>query len=390
MLGSDEAGCARELAVFLASTTGADAAKLADDLGATPESIVEHALTHQEAVLAKASEDDAEGYYYMVLTFLKRLEGEALAKAVKAIVDCTTASTEQRPLLRLKALTHVFNAVDERGSKLALLAAAISYASTSKQLDQLAPFLAGAATWQRDWQLTDVEARTLWLLLSDAYGKAGDGHAAQAFLIRYLSTFEAEAAAGSLSAAALEEAKAHAKEAALGYIRAPALSQRSALAHLAVVRALKDDARYAKLHELLTIFATQGLPEYAAFHAANGPLVASLGVDHEASLRAMRLLTLTSLAAGAKGPLSYDAVAAAISVPVADVESWVVQAIGEGLIDARMDQTKGELTVTRATQRDFGAAQWTHLQSKLRAWRDSVSGLLSLVEGGSAAGAGGR
>lgn len=103
MLGSDEAGCARELAVFLASTTGADPAKLADDLGATPESIVEHALSHQEAVLAKASEDDAEGYYYMVLTFLKRLEGEALAKAVKAIVDCTTASTEQRPLLRLKA-----------------------------------------------------------------------------------------------------------------------------------------------------------------------------------------------------------------------------------------------------------------------------------------------
>lgn len=173
-----------------------------------------------------------------------------------------------------------------------------------------------------------MEARTLWLLLSDAYGKAGDSHAAQvsctagwlglrktaalpthlcidsdrsrwrparlvtaafrhedeqgaerdgclpsvtthmslapallcllgsslpftcpsvrlpisphvrllqAFLIRYLSTFEAEAAAGSLSAPALEEAKAHAKEAALGYIRAPALSQRSALAHLAVV-----------------------------------------------------------------------------------------------------------------------------------------------------------
>lgn len=80
------------------------------------------------------------------------------------------------------------------------------------------------------------------------------------------------------------------------------------------VRALKDDARYAKLHELLTVFATQGLPEYQAFHAANGPLVASLGVDHEASLRAMRLLTLTSLAAAAKGPLAYDAVAAAISV----------------------------------------------------------------------------
>lgn len=103
MLGSDEAGCARELASFLAATTGADAGKLSDDLGAEPESIVEHALAHQEAVLLKANEDDAEGYYYMVLTFLKRLTGAALAKGVDAIVRCATSTTEQRSLLRLKA-----------------------------------------------------------------------------------------------------------------------------------------------------------------------------------------------------------------------------------------------------------------------------------------------
>jgi hypothetical protein len=79
------------------------------------------------------------------------------------------------------------------------------------------------------------------------------------------------------------------------------------------VRALAGDARYGKLHELLTIFASQGLEEYAAFHAANAPFVASLGVDHEASTRTMRLLTLCSLAAS-KSTLSYDAIAAAIQV----------------------------------------------------------------------------
>jgi len=86
------------------------------------------------------------------------------------------------------------------------------------------------------------------------------------------------------------------------------------LSHTCVqVRALAGDARYGKLHELLTIFASQGLEEYAAFHAANGPFVASLGVDHEASTRTMRLLTLCSLAAS-KSTLSYDAIAAAIQV----------------------------------------------------------------------------
>ena len=68
-------------------------------------------------------------------------------------------------------------------------------------------------------------------------------------------------------------------------------------------------------------------------------------------------------------------------VPLADVESWVVQAIAEGLIDARMDQATSLVTVTRATQREFGTAQWAQLHTKLRAWRDSVSGLLALVDG---------
>ena len=57
-------------------------------------------------------------------------------------------------------------------------------------------------------------------------------------------------------------------------------------------------------------------------------------------------------------------------------------AIAEGLVDARMDQTASTVSVTRAMQRDFGQAQWSNLQAKLRAWRDSVAGLLTLVEGG--------
>lgn len=69
-------------------------------------------------------------------------------------------------------------------------------------------------------------------------------------------------------------------------------------------------------------------------------------------------------------------------VPLSEVESWVVMAIAEGLIDARMEQTASSVSVTRAMQRDFGQAQWTTLQTKLRAWRDSVASLLALVEGG--------
>ncbi|RYE82727.1 MAG: hypothetical protein EOO65_05070 [Methanosarcinales archaeon] len=52
---------------------------------------------------------------------------------------------------------------------------------------------------------------------------------AQTFLIRYLTTFENE------GPELLEESKEVALEAALGFVKAPAISQRSSLPHLAAV-----------------------------------------------------------------------------------------------------------------------------------------------------------
>jgi len=79
--------------------------------------------------------------------------------------------------------------------------------------------------------------------------------------------------------------------------------------------------------------------------------------------------------------LSLSLIMRPLQVPAAEVEAWVVQAIAEGLIDARMDQTTATVTVTRAMQREFGQPQWVQLQGKLRAWRDNVASLLSLVDG---------
>ena len=74
----------------------------------------------------------------------------------------------------------------------------------------------------------------------------------------------------------------------------------------------------------------------------------------------------------------------ALQIDPSDVESWVVRAITRGLLDARVDQAAGSITVTRCLAREFGAPQWVALQGKLRAWRDSVATLLSTVEGGRA------
>ena len=53
----------------------------------------------------------------------------------------------------------------------------------------------------------------------------------------------------------------------------------------------------------------------------------------------------------------------------AEVEGWVVKAIGRKLIDARVDQLQSTLTISRTAQRSFSSQDWGRLASQLGAWR---------------------
>ncbi len=108
-------------------------------------------------------------------------------------------------------------------------------AADSKQLELLNPFLSNAASWQSRWGISDVDARKLYLLVSEVLGAAGDSDQSQAFLIRYLTTFESGTVAD-----VDEDARTRAKEAAIGYVKAPLLSTRSNLPQLLAVGSLYE------------------------------------------------------------------------------------------------------------------------------------------------------
>ena len=50
-------------------------------------------------------------------------------------------------------------------------------------------------------------------------------------------------------------------------------------------------------------------------------------------------------------------------------EAWVIRAIGAKLLEARIDQMRRSVTVTKLTQRAFTAAHWADLRAQLAAWK---------------------
>lgn len=171
----------------------------------------------------------------LLFSFLKDLsmdDVKELANRVSTLLVSGIPSDLKGTSARLRALVNLYNTLNDaqyKSERLSTLRAIISFATNTKQVDLLASLFATSGSWVSKWGLTEQQARELFLLSSSALEKASDAEGAQGFLIRYLSTFENDAAAID------DEVLQHARDAALGYVKAPALSQRSALAQLAAV-----------------------------------------------------------------------------------------------------------------------------------------------------------
>ena len=197
-----------------------------------------HSICFALAPPLPASPADVEGAFTLLFSFLKAVPparfGQTIDKISTVLTSGPTELGKGAPV-RLRTLANLYNVISEstgKAEKVAVFSKLIKFASDTRQLDLLYPYFAHAATWQSKWGISDEQTRRLLLTVSTALEKAGDAEQAQAFLIRYLSTFE-----GSAASAIDDEALSHAKDAAIGYVKAPAVSQRSALPQFAAVSA---------------------------------------------------------------------------------------------------------------------------------------------------------
>merc|ERR1719336_2787323 len=92
----------------------------------------------------------------------------------------------------------------------------------------------------------------------------------------------------------------------------------------------------------------------------------------------IRLLTLATMAHG-KSELDLAEVATALEENEDSVESWVVRAISEGVIDGRIDQLNHKVLVKSAFQRKFEKEEWQFLDSKLTQWIDNLENVIKFI-----------
>lgn len=137
----------------------------------------------------------------------------------------------------------------------------------------------------------------------------------------------------------------------------------------------------ASVHSLLVVFVRGNLGDFRAWRTANPGTLSKLSLvdaDCERKVRLLALLALCSKRSAA--PIQFSEVAKELDVPESDAESWILQAVAEKLVTAKIDQVARVVRVGACQQRVFEAEQWAQLEARLTAWRSSVVALHGVMQ----------
>lgn len=260
---------------------------------------------------------------------------------------------------------------DDLSSPLAAASSSSSPVSRRCLEDAQPPIVALLDSWQVSHKDRQPMYRTVASLLPDADIRK------QRFLLLLVASYS-ELDGGS------DQAVEVAVEAAVGAVRDPVslfVMQRNLLTYPAV-QALQ--AKHPLLLGLLRVFQEGQLVDYNSFLQANGgpgQVLKKWALDADGCSRNMRVLSLCTLAADRGEEIPYSLVAETLQLQsVSDVESWVIDAVSTGLLQAKMDQLQQKVMVERSVVRKFDTEQWKALQTRLRLWKQSVGSVLSALK----------
>jgi translation initiation factor 3 subunit M len=325
------------------------------------------------AMLYSAKEDEAENCFTITYSMVRKLPNDSADRCADLLTKFLTANTNSRPALRLRILSSVYNLSPATSARLPLFQDLLSYAIATKSTESLLGKLNRVDQWLEDWRASPAQRRTVYDLVRQVYLLHDQRLPAHRALVKQLGTY---GSAGALPAEALDRAA----EAALEAIRQPELFQMDDVFDLPAVRQLESSPiqLHSRSFQLMRIFTSDNLSAFNAFHAANPTFLADNKVSHGDSYKKIRLLSLASLAAQSH-EIPYELIAQTLQIEAGEVETWVIAAIGAELLDARMDQVRRVVLVSRATQRVFADVQWKDLSGSLVAWRDNLSQILKVI-----------
>lgn len=152
----------------------------------------------------------------------------------------------------------------------------------------------------------------------------------------------------------------------------PKISQFGDLYNLPAVRTQREEKTDEKLIELLHIFTYENLDEYTKWESTNKKYLESANIDPQVCRNKITYLSFCSQAMK-DNVITYDELAKIVGIKREEIEDWIIDAIVNNIIDARIDQENEKIIINTFTQRS------TNLKERLDKTMEDFSVVLQLI-----------
>ncbi|PFH38375.1 PCI domain-containing protein [Besnoitia besnoiti] len=317
-----------------------------------------------------------EFFTLLIAMVVLRIENvEQAGQAAGTLCSVFRASTDMAEF-RLRLLQSLYNAFPPNFPyRFPIFVATLEYAAETNLFHIMLPYIRYINEWMRDWNLPPSSKRQVFLILANELKKLKKTDEAYPFLKRHVQFFQNEKEEVLSNGATISAAVELIEDS----IRLPDVVVFDGLLDLDAVMYLKKTA-HASLIELLQIFVNQGPKELDAFKAKHPQVFEEHGLNYEQCLAKIRLLAVASLVQGRKKEVSIRSIGEALQLNEAAAEEVAVQAIGQGIVEAKIDQMARVLHVRSAMQREFGTQQWEELLERIEHWGEGVRALIGCMQ----------
>ncbi|KAK7490753.1 hypothetical protein BaRGS_00017982 [Batillaria attramentaria] len=267
---------------------------------------------------------------------------------------------DKRSVVRLKMLNNLFYGLDE-GSRLraVVLTSETRLAGQTNHLDMVPTEVEQIKKWTGRWDLSTAKLQNLYRTLYDALVECKAGEQATKVMIELLGTYTEDNAS---------QARDDAHKCIVTCLADPNTFLMDHLLSLKPVKFLEGEL----IHDLLTIFVSGKLSQYQQFYKNNTDFVQSLGLNHEANMRKMRLLTFMQMAETRK-EMDFALIQEELVLGPQAVEEFVIDVLKTKAVSAKLDQIQKKVIVRSTTHRTFGKHHWQQIRGHLMRWEENLS-----------------
>eukprot|EP00048_Salpingoeca_helianthica_P015884 m.229177 g.229177 ORF g.229177 m.229177 type:complete len:387 (-) comp17680_c1_seq1:163-1323(-) len=304
-----------------------------------------------------------------LLRVLKPEEGSVLTRELAAAI--ASEKIQGFEPSRLKSLATLFNNI-ERGSisRYYTYLELVKFAGRCNFIDSLSSQFSQIPTWLSEWRCDKAQVRDLYAILSQVLSARGRVTLFIDFQSKFFETFN------GASKDELEAVKPAVTSLLSTIVCNPEIFEAPLLQNLDAVKQLSGEPIYA----VFSLMCGGDMVAFTKWLADHKAQFGTLGFSEEAVARKIRLLTLTSLCAR-NVTIDFKTISSALQVPLDDIESWIIDVISAGLVEAKIDEVNEKLVVSRSTHTEFGLTQWGELQKKLQTWSHDIQEVQQVLEG---------